>query len=267
MPRYAWRQCRELAIAIVLCGVRDGCRASVGKLIEVANQNAPDAEPVIGSRRTFHRAMERLFALGLVCSDRQSNKNGNPAALRWILPDRLAQLVEESRKLAQQNREFPEENDFRGTHLAHTWHLPGTHRPYISTSSTSETSSTQPRSTVDDDQKCAWTGEEIQRVHRIARQVAKLIGKTKCRRDRDLLCKAAYLAGKVFSEDWLFDSVDGVVRTRHPNPYGCLHVCLAERAKKVGRVLNYELKLVTVPNELLDGKQNPADQLTERLCR
>jgi hypothetical protein len=89
------------------------------------------------------------------------------------------------------------------------------------------------------------------------------IGPCRSAGDRSLVLKAAVLVGR-FGEDWLYDSVEAVVRKGPPNRFGYLHRCLTDKCETLGLNFNRELAVIEIPPELLAPRM--ASDLTERLC-
>lgn len=126
LTRTRWRQVRELTLAITWCGAHDGCRASVDRLIQVANANCEDGgRPPITSLRQFFTVRRAAVELGIVVCEPSYNGDGRTFSERAVDLVRVAELVAASRTQAvrgvQQNRHTP------GTISALTQHLPSTH--------------------------------------------------------------------------------------------------------------------------------------------
>jgi len=258
-----WKKLRQVAIAIVYCGVRTGCTASLGALLDVVNgKNTPNPTEIVSSKRTLQRLLREGGTFGLLHSEKQSSSVGNAPAYRWVDEATVDALLELSRGFDKKTPSKPERNEPSGTHLASTWHSPDTHRPYTTTSLTKKTNSSLRSS---DDQKNAWTKDEIYGIRALADRLERKLGGTRKRCDRDLICKACYLAycSKVFSEDWLHDSIEGVLRSARGNRWQALHGFLANKASDVRKNFNQELARISVPDELFQRTATNAD---ERLC-
>jgi hypothetical protein len=91
-----WVQVREVLISILYRGglTMAGCRASRKKVIEGANEYGP----VITSRDQFKRAVEAAQAAGLLVQERLYNGGPGSKAIRWLVLERVEDLVEQTRK-------------------------------------------------------------------------------------------------------------------------------------------------------------------------
>jgi len=210
-------------------------------------------------------------AVGLFRKEAQSNRRGNTAAFREVDTKCVAEWLSEMRKLVSENLAKPGENELRDDHLTVTCMSPDGHPLITSPISTNKTNSSKfKRSTVD--QKKVWTSEQIEIVRSEANCVVAKIGRTRCRQDRDLLCKVCYLVyvSREFPEHWLHNAVEGVIRRCDgfpDKPFAYFQYLLyRERNEHKPRVLRELVRLV-VPKELLQPRTlQPSENLSKRLC-
>jgi hypothetical protein len=249
LSRVRWRQVRELAVAILYCGVIDGCRASVNRLTEVANANMDF--PVIKSRRTFFRVRDRGKSIGVLVDEPAYNGAGRTFSERRVSLDRVRELVIATREAASarlKERRLSQ-IDKSGTHLALTWHSPS--------SLLKPVKPTKPI-LVDrrkcDDQVEQFPGEVADPavIRGMAARIERQIGRCRDPRDWDLAVKASILSLSL-GERWLQDAINGVVlaKPKPKRPWAYLHRCLDESCGSLGIAFNRELARVSVPLALL----------------
>lgn len=252
LSRRRWLQVRELAAAVLYCGAHDGCRASVSKLIEVANRNK--LCPVIGSPATFYRVRATAVAIGVIVDDPEYGEHGRTFSERAVDLARVAALVELSRNLAKGRRETAARLKMRKVRV--TCESPESHR--LLTTNPFKPS----KQTVDNSPQTSSTGIDIVRAGRVAREIVAACGKA-TPRDWLFAVKVAILAAEL-GEHWLRDALRGVALCSPRRPYAYLTACLKEKAESYGRRLERELARVSVPEEL---SQLPTPITRERrLC-
>lgn len=260
LSRRRWLQVRELAAAVLYCGAHDGCRASVAKLIDVANRNK--LCPLIGSAATFYRVRASAVAIGLIIDDPEWNENGRTFTERAVNLARVAELLEATRQIARDRRRDAASLKMRK--VRDTCELPESHPLLYSNPSkpSKHMVDRSPRtsSTKDDRRRAHDAGGTSERAHdavrfnldrarHVALEIAAACGGTPAPRDWGFAVKIALLE-QILGEHWLRDALRGVAICRPRRPYAYLTACLREKAEAQGRRFERELARVRVPDEL-----------------
>ncbi len=134
--QHQWRQLREVAMAVHICGRNDGCRAKVAALITCANRNS--SPPLIRSESTWHRLWRKAVDIGIVNGEQQRGANGGAPSERAICHDRIRELV----RLSPPAVAAPSDS-----HVTVTWQSPDSHHQRNKSSESSETNQTRTETT------------------------------------------------------------------------------------------------------------------------
>lgn len=266
LSKLRWMQVRELAAAVILCGVHDGCRASVSKLITVMNQNR--IKTICGSRAAFFRIRLAAVACGVLLDEPEYDGDGRTFSERSIDLRRVRELVELSGRLASSRRKAAASLKARKMRL--TCDSPETHPLLYSNHSNLENSGRlttgRPEISIDETRGPASVAPASPRVPSVAageldleavrRTVAKILDATRrapSSRDWQSCVKWAILAAPDrLGERWLLDALGAVVHATKPiqNRWAYLTDCLKENTAKAGRRYGREMARVTIPAEL-----------------
>lgn len=273
LSRRRWLQVRELAAAVLWCGACDGCRASVARLIEVANRNK--LKPIIASRSAFFRVRAAAVAVGVIVDELEHNERGRTFSERAVNLVRVAELLERTRELARERRQTAARLKTRKMGL--TRNLPETYSPYVLNPSKplKHLVDQSPRATSTSVDRRAHDASglrgsahdaprfNLERASRIALEIVAACGGSPSPRDWAFAVKVA-LVEQMLGEHWLRDALGGVLHCRPRHPWRYLTACLREKAEARGRRLNRELARVSVPSEL--ARFVPPPPREPRLC-
>lgn len=244
--RRQWNQIRELLIAVVLCGARDGCHASVASLIWTANKNC-NGDPPIRSADVFHRVRKAAEDAGVLHCEHEHLADGGVEVYREV----------NEALLKKWSRKNPSPAQARPKPAA----CPTRTRPEPKPSSNKEQPlnprTIQPVDNRSDDRKDFSGSSQCVVQTRLVvdeRDAAEAV--RICRRmpeptaeDWRMAVRAACLARGPMSEHWLHDAVAGVAACRPKNPWAYLNRSLANGCNAVGRNLSKMLRAVGLPAE------------------
>ena len=269
LSRLRWTQVRELAAAIILCGLHDGCRASVGKLIEVMNRNRP--KPICGSRAAFFRIRLAAVACGVLRDEAEYDETGRTFSERSIDLQRVRELVAVSQRLASQN--------LKSRKMRLTCDSPETHPLLYSNHSNLENSGRQRAGRPEISQGSKTRGPAVGAapaapacrsvaagdldLANVRRTIAKILDATRrapSSRDWQSCVKWAILAEPdQLGEHWLCDALEALRRVAAPigNRWAYLTHCLQEASAKAGRRYGRDMARVVVPAELREYSRPP----------
>jgi hypothetical protein len=278
VSRMRWQQIRELACAILWCGVHDGCRASVAKLMKVANANR--LAPVIGSRRAFFRVRQCGITLGVLVDEPSYDNEGRTFSERSVNLERVRELVKLTQNMAAANRRAKRQRkatgssqgEKNGTHLALTWHSPSIAlKPLKPNNPNLVDFEGDHAQTIQAGRGPARAGgsaivmPDAAAIRGMAERIERLMGGCHKRQDWLLAVHAAALV-PTLSENWLGDAI-GAVRNKRPPavvPWAYLQRCLDEGAAKLGVDFTKAKRQLRLPFELLE-RRTEADG-AKRLC-
>ncbi len=239
--RGAWGNVVDLLMQVEFCTMRDGCFAYAEVLAARMKQNAGV------SKATFFRTVKLAKSLGLLVTESRYNRQGQQSN-EWLVQwQKVAALAGGggSHVLGRESQ-----NDTGGSHFDTGGSQNDT--PNIRNRTDISTVINTGR-LVDgdqiDDSKQTLSRAELGGLRETGNRILRKIGGPKSRRDRELVAKIAILSRK-FGENWLWDAVEGVVRTNPRNRFGYLHSSLRNATRELGYNFDQQLARTVVPAEL-----------------
>ncbi len=252
--RRSWSNVVDLLEQIEFCTMRDGCFAYAETL--AARMNGKRGV----SRPTFFRTSKLAKELGLLSAMQRTSSRGASQSNEWRVNwAKVMSLAHGTETPPCQTETPPSQTD---TPPCQTETPLIRINPVVNPVFNPSRSS---RSTVEDDQKENWSEADQAATRDVANRIVRALAPPRSDADRSLVAKVAWLAGRVYSEHWLWDAVEACRRTRPANWYAYWFTCLAEGAAREGKQLERELARVRVPREFLQRAAHQVD-LSQRLC-